>query len=680
MNEVSFYLPPALPPGKDDLVSASEIKKNFFLRFIEESEITRERRDFRGFWDMLFKLVAASYSLFLIYTAVSGVFPSSFIRGLFILFITVMIFLKYPGRKRSPVHRPSVVDLVLIGFAIPTFVNFCLSYDQMAWRAGEPVLGDIVFGMIAIVLVLEACRRAMSVILPALALMALIYAFYGPYFPGLFSHQGFSIPIIIQDMYASMNAIFGLVAYIFSAYVVLFIIMGAFFEKIGAGVFFIDLPVALTSRFKGGAAKSSVLASTFFGMISGSATANTVTTGAFTIPLMKKVGYRPEIAGAIEPAASTGGMFMPPIMGAGAFIMAEMMGIRYLDVVKVAFIPALLYFFSVLVMIHFESERTGVGIPRKEDRIKAFPIFLQGWYYMIPILALLYFILSGRTPSLAGFYAIVSAGAIALIKNFMKKDLKGGLSSIFHGLVEGGQKSLIVGCTAGPIGIIIGVALLTGLAFKFSSLVLSFTFGFKWMTLLLVFFATFVLGMGMTVTSDYLILAVLAVPAMGEIGIALIAAHFTAFWYSQSSNITPPVCIAAFAGAGIAGGKPYQTGIHAMKFSAYLYVMPFLFVYTPMLMIDGFSSEVLFSWISAFMSTIPFAAAITGYLAGRLNLVQRITLFASCILLLHFGMVTNGIGLLLIAAVGIPQYLKKLALDRKPAMYPRPGMNPEKKE
>jgi len=666
----------------EELMSSGEIQKNFFLRLVEESELARRRRDFKGVWSIVFKLVAASYSLFLICTAVSGVFPSSFIRGLFILFISMMIFLQYPGGKRSPMHRPSAVDFLLIAFAVPTFLNFSIYYPEMAWRAGEPVVTDVVFGIIAIVLVIEACRRAMSLILPALAIVALIYTYYGPYFPGMFRHQGFSIPIILQDMYASMNAIFGLVAYIFSAYVVLFIIMGAFFEKIGAGIFFIDLPVALTSRFRGGAAKSSVVASTFFGMISGSATANTVTTGAFTIPLMKKVGYRPEIAGAIEPAASTGGMFMPPIMGAGAFIMAEMMGIRYLDVVKIAFIPAILYFFSVLVMIHFESLKTGLGVLPKEDRVKAFPIFLKGWYYVIPIIALLYFILSGRTPSLAGFYAIVSAGAIALVKNIAKKDVKRAFTSIFDGLAEGGQKSLIVGATAGPIGIIIGVALLTGLAFKFSSLVLSFTYGLKWMALLLVFFATFVLGMGMTVTSDYLVLAVLAVPAMGEMGIALLAAHFTAFWYSQSSNVTPPVCIAAFAGAGIAGSKPYQTGIHAMRFSAYLYVMPFLFVYTPILMPDGFSSAVLFCWLSAFFSTIPFAAALTGYLFGRLRLLQRIMLLASCLLLLHFGMITNGIGLLLIAAVGISQYMKnrRIALEQKPLGYSRGEVNPRETE
>jgi len=633
--------------------------KNMFLKFVQETEASRELRVFKGAWELIYKLIAISYSLFLIYCAISAVIPSSFIRGIFILFILVMIFMRYPALKHSPRHRPSGVDFILIGLSIPTFVNFCLQYNDMAWRAGEPVFSDIFFGIIAIFLVIEACRRAMGAIIPFLALSALVYAYFGPHFPGIFQHQGFSLSTITADMYASMNAIFGLVAYIFSAYVVLFIIMGAFFEKIGADTFFIDLPVALTSRFRGGPAKASVVASGFFGMISGSATANTVTTGMFTIPLMKKVGYRAEIAGAIEPAASTGGMFMPPIMGAGAFIMAEMMGIPYLEVIKIALVPALLYFFSVMVMVHFESLKTNIGFLPKEERVAAWPIFLKGWYYAIPIVVMLVIILSGRSPSLAGFYAIICSGVIALVKSAVQKDIKKGVLSIFEGLAEGGQKSLIVGSTAGPIGIIVGIAMLTGLAFKFSALVLSFTSGFKWMALILTFFATFVLGMGMTVTSDYLILAVLAVPAMGEIGIPLIAAHLAAFWYSQSSNITPPVCVAAFAGSAIAGSKPYATGIQAMRFSAYLYLMPFLFVYTPILMPGGFSSDVLSSWLTCFLSTFPFAAAVTGYCFGGLHFVSRGILFVSCLLLLHSGMLTNVIGLLLIGGVGGFQYLKR---------------------
>jgi TRAP transporter 4TM/12TM fusion protein len=648
---------------------SSEItNKNIFLRLIEESEVIRFRRELKGFWEILFKGIAGGYSVTLIYSVVGGRWPSWIVRGIFLLFILVMIFMKYPAKKRSPLNRPSLVDFFLILLTITSFGNFVLDYEDMAWRAGLPNLRDVIFGLIAIVLVLEGCRRAMSVILPLLALLSLFFAYLGPYFPGIFSHQGFSVTQIVGDSYASMNGIFGFVTYIFAAYVMLFIIMGSLFESFGAGTFFIDLPIALTSRFRGGAAKAAVVASSFFGMISGSATANTVATGTFTIPLMIKVGYKPEVAGAIEPAASTGGMFMPPIMGAGAFLMAEMMRIPYAEVVKISIVPAILYFFSVLMMVHYEACKTGIAIVPPEDRKDPFAVFKKGWYYLLPLIILIYVIISGSTPSLAAFYAIICSAIIVFVKHLFKGDPKRFFGTLFEGLASGGEKSLIVGSTAGPVGIIVGIALLTGLAFKFSSLVLSFTFGLKWMALILVMFATFVLGMGMTVTADYLILAILAVPAMGQMGIPLLAAHLTAFWYSQSSNVTPPVCMAAFAGAGIARSNPYKTGLHAMRFSSYLYLMPFMFVYTPMLMLDGFSYKVFISWMTAFASTIPFGAGAIGYFFGNLNIIQRGTLIISSIFLLHPGFLTDGIGFLLFAIVGIPQYLKerKLKLQALP--------------
>jgi TRAP transporter 4TM/12TM fusion protein len=491
----------------------------------------------------------------------------------------------------------------------------------------------------------------------------LLFAFSGPYLPGIFQHQGFSFSMVIADTYASMNGIFGLVLYVFSAYVVLFVIMGAFFEKTGADKFFIDFPVALSSRFRGGPAKAVVFSSLLFGMISGSSTANTVATGTFTIPLMKKTGYRPEVAGAIEPAVDVGGMFMPPVMGAGAFLMAEMMRIPYYQVCIIALVPALIYFFSTLVMVHFEALKTGIGIVPLEERRPALPILYKSWYYMFPLVILFYLILTGDTPSMAAFWTIMTAAGICLIKSIINKDPKKFLSQVFAGLVGGGEASVGIGSTAGPVGIIVGIALLTGLAFKFSELVLSYTYGFKWAALILVMFATFVLGMGMTVTADYMILATLAVPAMGEMGIPLIAAHLSAFWYSQSSNVTPPVCMSVFAGAAIAGTHPYKTAIPAMRFSAYMYIMPFTFVYTPMLMLQGFSLDVLLTWVTNIISCIPFAAGMTGYFFGHINGWQRLMLLISAVLLIFPGVGTDLAGLALMGLVGIPQHLKEKKLN-----------------
>lgn len=641
------------------MANETAIKPNLFLHLLEESEGVRVLRTFSGAWRGIFKTLAASYSALLIYSVTSSQWSSSVLRGLFIMFVSCMIFMRYPATAKSPLHRPSAVDFVLILLSIAAFGNFILDYEQMAWRAGAPTTRDLLFGVIAIGLVLEGCRRAMSVILPLLALMLLLYAYFGPWLPGeLFSHQGFSADHIVADVYASMNGIFGFVAYVFIAFVMLFVIMGGIFEKFGAGSFFIDLPVALLGRLRGGPAKAAVVASGLFGMISGSATANVVATGTFTIPLMKKTGYRPAVAGAIESAASTGGMFMPPVMGAGAFLMAEMLRISYAEVAKIALVPALLYFFAVFVMVHMEALRTGIGSIPKEDRVSAWTVFKKGWYHMVPILVLFYVLFTGSSASLAAYSAIVSFLAIMAIKYFAQGEFKKYFITLFDALADGGDKSLIVGSTAGPVGIIVGIALLSGLAFKFSALVMAYTFGYQWAALLLVMFATFVLGMGITVTADYLILALLAVPAMGQMGIPLIAAHFSVFWFSQSSNVTPPVCMAAFAGASIAGAHPYSTGLHAMRFSSYLYVMPFMFVYSPILMPNGFSSDVLYCWVILFLSVIPFAAGAMGYLYGQLNAVQRTVLIVSAFLFVFPSGIADIVGSALFLIVAIPQYLK----------------------
>ena len=633
-----------------------------FLRFFERLEVRRVQRDLTGFWRILFKITAAIYSLFLMAGAVYGRITPQMTRGFFILFVSAMIFIKYPIREKSPLNRPSLVDFILISLSIAAFGNFALNYDDMAWRSGSPSFGDVFWGIVAILIVLECCRRAMSFILPLISLGALLFAFSGPLLPGILSHHGFSFSTVVGDTYASMNGIFGLVLYVFSAYVVLFVIMGAFFEKTGADAFFIDFPVALTSKYKGGPAKAVVFSSLLFGMISGSSTANTVATGTFTIPLMKKTGYKPEVAGAIEPAVDVGGMFMPPVMGAGAFLMAEMMHIPYSRVCLIALVPALIYFFSTLVMVHFEALKTGIGIVPKEERRPALPILYRSWYYVFPLVVLFYLILTGNTPSLAAFWTIIMASGICLIKNIANKNLKRFFLQIFEALVGGGEASIGIGSTAGPVGIIVGIALLTGLAFKFTEIVLSYTYGFKWAALLLVMFATFVLGMGMTVTADYMMLATLAVPAMGQMGIPLIAAHLAAFWYSQSSNVTPPVCMSVFAGAAIAGTHPYKTAIPAMRFSAYMYIMPFTFVYTPMLMLEGFSFDVVLTWATNFLSCIPFAAGMTGYFFGHLNILQRLMLLISAVLLIFPGVGTDVSGILLMSAVGTFKYLKEKRL------------------
>jgi TRAP-type uncharacterized transport system fused permease subunit len=296
----------------------------------------------------------------------------------------------------------------------------------------------------------------------------------------------------------------------------------------------------------------------------------------------------------------------------------------------------------------------------------AWAVLKGGWYYILPIFVLFYVLFTGSSASLAAFYAITSFLAVMAIKYFARGQFKAFFVTLFNALVDGGDKSLIVGSTAGPVGIIIGIALLSGLAFKFSALIMSYTYGYQWIALLMVMFATFLLGMGITVTADYLILALLAVPGMHEIGIPLLAAHFCVFWFSQSSNVTPPVCMAAFAGASLAGAHPYSTGFHAMRFSAYLYVMPFMFVYSPILMPEGFNGDVLYCWSVLFLSVFPFAAGAMGYLFGALNAAQRLGLIAGACLFIFPSGIADTIGVALVLIVAVPQYLKWRRNGRAP--------------
>ncbi|MCC6193114.1 MAG: TRAP transporter fused permease subunit [Burkholderiales bacterium] len=637
--------------------SSSKAHPSRFLRLLEKAEGARTVREFKGFAKHAYKAFAATYSLLLILAVLVDV-STSMLRGGFLLAILTLVFLRFPATPHAPRDRPSAVDFVLIVLTVLAFGNFIVDYQNMAWRAGTATMRDLVFGTIAIALVLEACRRTMSVVLPILALFILVYALLGQFLPsGVLAHQGFGFSQVIGDSYASTNGIFGFVAYVFIAYVMLFIIMGALFEQFGAGRFFIDLPVALTARYRGGPAKAAVVASGMFGMISGSAVANTVATGTFTIPLMKKMGFRPEVAGAVEAASSTGGMFMPPVMGAGAFLMAEMLRVPYANIIKIALVPAVLYFFSVLLMVHFEAGRAGLGVMPKSLRPAIAGILREGWFYLLPLAVLFVALFEGYTPSFAAFWTIVSFVALMFTRYAMIGQLRRFLPALYNGLARGAENSLIVGVTAGPVGIIVGTALLTGVAFRFSEIVMTQTHGMVWLALLLVLFATFILGMGITVTADYLILALLAVPALGELGVPLIAAHFVVFWFSQSSNVTPPVCIAAFAGAGIAGAQPYRTGFNAMRFSSFLYLMPFMFVYTPMLMPDGFNSVVIYSWVLLFLAAVPYAAGIIGYLIAPLATWERVVLVAAGCGMAFPGHYSDAVGVVVFLAMLARQWV-----------------------
>jgi TRAP transporter 4TM/12TM fusion protein len=372
-------------------------------------------------------------------------------------------------------------------------------------------------------------------------------------------------------------------ANVLATYVILFIFFGAFLHKSGAGRFFIDLPMAAAGHSTGGPAKVAVVASALFGSVSGSAIANTVSTGAFTIPLMKRAGFRPHVAGAIEPSASIGGMFMPPIMGAGGFLMAELTETPYAHIMLIAIFPALLYFYSVFCMIHFEAKKHNIRGIDDPDMPHWKEVLKKEWYFSLPLVIITILMVMGYSPGFSAFWATLSC----IVISWVKKETRMGPKEIWEAIQTGARNTLIIGATVGVIGVIVGTISLTGIGLKFSDIIISAAGGNLLAAILLIALASLVLGMGVPVTAAYLIVAVLAVPPLMELGVVLIAAHMIVYWFSQDSNITPPVCVAAYAGAAIAGSDPWKTGWTAFKFAKLLYVVPILFAYTPQILFEG---------------------------------------------------------------------------------------------
>lgn len=604
----------------------------------------------RNPWRALFSLLAAGMSLYYLYSALFGSFRTEYHLGVFVGLTFVMVFLLYPARPGRPKHAPSLVDLVLAALSVVTVGYFIVQYEQIAYRMGAETQTDYIMAVLAVLLSLEVGRRALGWALPIIALALMAYAYFGPYMPDLIAHRGYSLRRIVNYAYLTQEGIFGLMANVLASYVILFIFFGAFLNRSGVGAFFIDLALAIAGRASGGPAKVAVLASALMGSISGSAIANTVSTGALTIPLMKRTGFKPHVAGAVEASASIGGMFLPPVMGAGVFVMVELTGIPYVTIMLASIVPAILYMVSVWVAVHFQSKRynlvglSAAEIPRLGDVLR------QRWFLGLPLVLVVTLLLMGYSPGYAAFWGI----AATIPASWFTRDNRMGPRAIWAALVEGGQNTLVIGATVGIIGIMLGMISLTGLALKFTTVFLSLAGGSLLLAIVLVALASLVLGMGMPVTASYLVVAVLAAPALTELGVGLLAAHMIIYWLSQDSNITPPVCIAAYAGAAIAQADPWKTGWTAFKFAKLLYVMPLLFAYTPILM-DGPWEKVIITWISALLGTIAFGALSVGYLQRSTTLLEWLLLAGATYLCYLPSLWSDAVGVALVVGLYLLQ-------------------------
>ncbi len=580
-------------------------------------------------------VVAISLSLYQLYTAGIAALTALVQRSIHLAAILVLAFLLEPAFKTIHKDRLNfwvLLDWLLAAAAVGCTVYICVNLTEIFARQGDWLPADRLVSIVGTLLVLEACRRVIGLAMTGICLAAVLYAMFGPYMPELIIHKGYSMERITTTLWLTTEGIFGLPIGVAATFVYVFVLFGAFLETTGGGSFFIDMAHALTGRFSGGPAKTSVVASGFMGSVSGSAVGNVVATGSFTIPMMKKVGYRPHVAGAIEAAASTGGQLMPPIMGAGAFLMPEFTNTSYLTIIKVALVPAIMYYLTVLCFVHFEAQKQGLEGQPKENLPRPLQVLKNGMHFVIPVIILIYVLVANYSPMMAGFVAVISTLATSLaaetigwIRQPADHPRRRRLSQ-FAGhqvqqtstaLQRGARNAVMVSVACAAAGIIVGMVTLTGMGLKFSSLVLDLSMGIKALAILLIGAASLVLGMGLPVTASYIVLATLAGPALLDMGVPLLVTHMIVFWYSQDANVTPPVSLASFAGAGVAGANPMQTAFTSWKLAKGLYIIPLVMAYRPLLGIGEHYSllhwDVILTMITTTLGLVAFAAAIERY-------------------------------------------------------------------
>lgn len=559
-------------------------------------------KNLNKFEKIVFDVLSVCMVLFYSYSAVFQPAATQYHRGVYIIITYVLIFLVYKSENKWL----RLIDYLLLALSIFSIGYWIINFEAINYRTGMETEFDMFVAVIGVLIGIELARRVVGIVFVILGGVLLAYAVYGSYMPDLISHAGDSFTGVCTSIFYKSDGVFGIMANVLATYVILFVLFGAFLEKSGAQKFFIDFPLAAVGHKIGGPAKVAVIASGLFGSISGSAIANTVSTGAFTIPMMIKAGFRRHIAGGIEPAASISGMFMPPIMGAGGFIMAELTGMPYSQIMLIAMFPAFMYVFSVFMMVHFEAKIYNIKGEKSEK--SAMAILRAEWYYTLPLIVITVLMLLGYSPGYSAIIGIVSC----IVISWFRKDTRIGFKEFIEASRAGTENSLKIGAVVGVIGIIIGVLTFSGLVLTFADIVIELAHGRLWLTILLIALASLVLGMGVPVTAAYLITAVVAVPALTHLGVNEIAAHMIVYWLSQDSNITPPVCIAAFAGATIAKANMWRTALASFKFAKFLYLGPFLFGYVPAFSLNGSPVDIIKAFSLIIIGTYAYSWLLSG--------------------------------------------------------------------
>ncbi|HRW88003.1 MAG: TRAP transporter permease [Thermovirgaceae bacterium] len=598
-------------------------------------------RTLSGWEAKMVLLVAVSLSVFHFYTSGFGLLLAIKQRAVHLALVLFMVYMLYPISGKARKDAVPWYDYLLGGVAAYVVLYHVIYFNDIVMRAGLPTTMDITVGFLGILLLLEATRRVSNPILPGIAIFFLFYCYFGRQFPAMFAHRGFSIPRIINHMYMGTEGVFGIPLGVSSTFVFMFILFGSFLEQTGMGRFIIDLSMALAGGSTGGPAKVAVLSSGLMGSISGSSVANVCTTGMFTIPLMKSVGYKPYFAGAVEAVASTGGQIMPPVMGAAAFIMAEFLGVPYIHVAVAAIVPALLYYFAVLVQVHLEATRLGLkGLPR-EKLPKAMPLLKKKGHLLIPLAAIIYFLLSGYTPLKAAYYGILAT----LIVSFLNKETRVTFPKLIEALDSGARGALGVACACGTVGIIVGTATLTGLGLRIASAIITLSGGILIISLLLTMVACILLGAGLPTTANFIVTSTMAAPALLQLGVAPMAAYMFVLYFGIAADLSPPVALAAYAGAGIAGDDPMKTGGAAIRLALAGFLVPYIYVFNPMLVLVGFEPiPFIISIGTALLGVFLLGMGSIGFYKTKMPMWLRAISLAGALGLLIPGILTDTIG------------------------------------
>lgn len=644
-------------------------------------------RTLSGWQGKMIAVLAVAMSCFHFYTSGFGLLLAQKQGAVHLAFTLALVFLLYPASsKQSKTSGIPFYDFIFAAFGVASAMYLVVFFNDLVTRAGLPTRADLVMGFILIVTLLEATRRISNPILPGLAIAALLYCYFGRYMPAVIAHRGFNVARIVNHMYLGTEGIFGTPLEVSSTFVFMFILFGAVLEKTGLGKFIIDLSLSLAGWSTGGPAKVAVVSSGLMGTVSGSSVANVCTTGMFTIPLMKSVGYEPHFAGAVEAVASTGGQIMPPVMGAAAFIMAQILGIPYIEVAIAAVVPALLYYFAVMVQVHFEACRLGLkGIPWSQLP-PIWPLLRSKGFLLIPLIAIIYFLLAGYTPLKAAFNGIL----ISFVLSWLNKETRLTPPRIFEAFQSGARGAIGVACACATVGMVVGMGTLTGLALRIAGAIVSLAkvtpeSGLavalssivsllpgaamaaeaaaaaltKVFTLFFTMIASLILGMGLPTTANFIVTSTMAAPALFLLGVPPMAAYMFVFYFGIAADLTPPVALAAYAGSGIAGSDPMKTGVTAFKLALAGFLVPYIYVYSPMLLfIDVVPIEMVQAIGTALIGVFLLAMFTIGFFKAHMAFYMRIIAFIGALGLMIPGTASDIFGLAVLALIFVVQTAK----------------------